>query len=125
MRIVAWPALVLLLWCVPARAAFTELRIVEVHTGPDAQYVTLQMAAADQGSVSGKKIIVYNASGAMVQSTTMSFNVSNVEDQDTILVGTSNVAFWFGITVDFDMESAAMSPAGGKVCFETVDCVAW
>jgi hypothetical protein len=125
MRIVAWAALTLLVWAGPARAAVDQIRIVEVHTGPDAQYVMLQMAAANQNGVSGHKVIVYNAAGSMVQSTTLGLDVSSGDDQSTILVGTSNVAFYFGITVDFDMASGAMSAAGGKVCFDSVDCVAW
>jgi hypothetical protein len=130
MRTSTWLVAALLAIPASARAAsFDLVKIVEVYTGPGPQYVMLQAYADMQDVLTGHSLLVYDALGSVVQTNTFSNPdfVSSLPNQGAILIGTSNVASTFGITVDLDMPAAAMSAAGGKVCWDTtlVDCVAW
>jgi hypothetical protein len=126
-----WTRIVAALLAIPAsaNATFHFVKIVEIYAGPGPQYVMLQAYADGQDVLTGHSLLVYDASGALVQTNTFPAvdGISGAQDQDAILIGTSNVASSFGITVDLDMPAVAMSAAGGKVCWDTtlVDCVAW
>ncbi len=129
MRFSTWLALALLVLPASARAQFDMVKIFEVYTGPGSQYVMLQSYAAGQDQLTGHTLLVYDASGSVVQTYTFGTPdfVSGLPNQGAILIGTSNIASAFGITVDLDMPIPAMSAAGGKVCWDTtlIDCVAW
>jgi hypothetical protein len=129
MRISTRLVLALLVLPAAARAQFDMVKIVEVFTGPGPQYVMLQSYAAGQDQLTGHSLFVYDASGSVVQTNTFPSpdGIAGELNQAAILIGTSNVAGAFGITVDLDMPAPMMSATGGKVCWDAtlVDCVAW
>ena len=122
------PAGVLLFVCAPALAEFHLMSIREVYVGPagdpNAQYVELQMYAAGQNVVDGHDLTFYGATGTLLGTVTFTANVPNGGNQDYILIATNEAATKFGVTADLVM-TPLLNPAGGKVCFENVDCFSW
>lgn len=123
----AWVAAIALAGAQAASAAFHFMLIVEVFVGsdsaPDAQYVVLQMYEANQTFLSGHPMRFFDADGNSLG--TASFGtISNGSDDARILIATSSAEALFGVTADLRV-SARMPAAGGKVCFDTVDCFAW
>jgi hypothetical protein len=129
-------ALIVLAWRPgSARADHHLMLIREVYAGggdPTAQYVMLQMYAVGQGNLTRlpTNVTVYDASGLNPTTSAFMMNVSNDANQATILVGTASVSTAFGVTPDLVMSSPTLSPAGGKVCYQSsdcgaCDCVAW
>ncbi len=113
-----------------ASASFHFMKIVEVFAGtaaaPNAQYVVLQMYAAGQNMVGTHSIIVYNAAGTEVGRFTFTGSVPIGTDQSKILIATPEATTFFGGLVTADLAMTAIIPrAGGKVCFDAIDCVAW
>lgn len=113
-----------------ASAAFHVMKVVEVYAGsaaaPNASYVQLQMYAGGQNFVAGHSILVYDATGVEIGSLKATFPaaVAVGADQSTILVGTAGVQSAFGVTPDLVL-SGNLNQAGGKVCFDAIDCFAW
>jgi hypothetical protein len=111
------------------------MRIREVFAGtsdhPVAQFVELQMFAADQTFVTNRKIQVFDASNTKIDEFVFTANVTNGATQATILVATADAQSLFGVTADLTMDAASIPAAGGKVCFRgsstfgIVDCVSW
>lgn len=116
---------------VNAQALFHEMKIREVYAGsvvhPSSRYVMLQMYSANQTNLLTHEVTVFDASGALVQTSTFGGPVANGTNQATILVGTSDVTAEFGVVPDLVMAGAVLSAAGGKACFDAIpaDCVAW
>lgn len=116
----------------PAQGTFHSMKIVEVFGGteaaPTAQYVVLQMWFPGQNLVGLHSLIVYDATGTAIPGATFTFgaDLPNGADQAKILIATSAAQTFFGVTPDLTM-APAISPAGGKICWDTtlVDCVAW
>jgi hypothetical protein len=104
------------------------MSVVEVYGGdpsaPDAQYVVLQMYAEDQNFVLNHGIDFFDAAGNAIGSVVFSSNVPNGVDQSRILIATSTAENLFGIAADLRMP-ASLLVAGGKVCFDDIDCVSW
>lgn len=107
-----------------AFAAFHQMLIVEVHTGPDA-YVMLQMTAAGQNQTGGHALIYYDSEGDEVGRVNLQ-NVPNGAKDSNILIGTNQVQASFNVAPDF-ATLPALDPEGGMVCFDTtfIDCFAW
>lgn len=114
-----------------ALANYHYIKIAEVFAGapaaPNAHYVTLQMYADDQHFLSGHTLKIYNAAGVETGSVNLMDLAAGV-DQKTILIGTASVTTAMGVAPDFTMP--ALTPAGGKVCFEPetapfFDCFSW
>ena len=57
-----------------ARATYHSVKIVEVYTGPGPQYVMLQAYEAGQDQLNFRSLVVYNASGGVVQTNTFGSN---------------------------------------------------
>lgn len=117
---------------VPARradAAFHLMSIVEFFPGtaanPNAQYVVLQMYNMGQTFVGGHSIIISNASNNVVNTYTLVGNVTTGANQSRILIATAEAQALFGITADFTLTGAGMPLAGGKICFDSIDCVTY
>lgn len=112
----------------PAIASFHLMKIVEVFPGtaasPNAQYVVLQMYAAGQTFVGGHSIILYNAAGNQIDSVAFIGAVTTGSNQSKILISTSAAQTFFGVTPDL-IWAGDIPRAGGKVCFDTIDCFAW
>jgi hypothetical protein len=114
----------------PAQATFHEMSIREIYPGsiaqPDAEYVELQMWAPGQNLVGGHSLKTYNASGALVGTTTFANDVSGAANQSTILLATAAAESEFGVVPDAAMTPNQLDPLGGAVCWaESIDCVSW
>jgi uncharacterized protein (TIGR03382 family) len=111
-----------------AEAGFHLMKVTEVFAGspaaPNAQYVVLQMFSANQNFVSGHSVVVYDAADNPVGTFTFGGSVAGNTNQSKILVATTEAATLFGVTADLTM-TAVVQAAGGKVCFDAIDCVAW
>lgn len=120
--------LVVLFIAKTAWAAFHFIKITEVFPGtnaqPNAQYVELQMYSIGQNQVQTHSIVVYNAAGTSVGTYTFGAPVANGASQATILIATTEAATLFNVTADLTM-TPTIPLAGGMVCFDNVDCVAW
>lgn len=124
-----WMAATALMLLAPAsQAAFHLMKIVEVFPGtpaaPNAQYVVLQMYAGSQNFVGGHSVIVFNAADTEIHRRTFAGNVANGVNQDKIYIATADAIAFFGINADLTM-SPMLPQAGGKVCFDSIDCMAW
>jgi hypothetical protein len=121
-------AVVLLGVAAPAAATFHLMSIREVYVGPaddaSAQYVELQMYSSGQNFVQGHSLTFYGPTGTLLGTVTFAADVPNGANQDYILVATAEAEAKFGIDADL-MMTALIDPAGGKVCFEDVDCFSW
>jgi hypothetical protein len=123
-------ALLALLAPSAAQATFHLMQVREVYPGsalePEAEYVELQMYAGGQNHVKGHKLRTYDASGAVTGISTFATDVPSGANQSTIVLATSAAASQFGFTADTSLASpGALSPAGGAVCWEELDCVSW
>jgi hypothetical protein len=114
-----------------AFATFHEMVVREVFPGSsttsaDAEYVELQMYAPGQNFVGGHTITVYNSVGTQVASAKFLAEVKNGANQATIVAATPAAESAFGIVADVGLTPpGAIDPAGGAVCWETLDCVSW
>ena len=123
-------AAALLLVPLQAFASFHVMKVVEVFSGsiqaPNAQYVVLQMYSGGQNQVQGHSVIFSNSAGVEIANSrrTFSASVTNGANQDRILLATTEAQTLFGITADLLMDPV-IPGAGGKICFDTIDCVAW
>lgn len=121
-------AFVLVFMSARASATFHLMRIVEIFPGTasasTAQYVMLQMYFAGQNLVAGHPLSVFGADGTVLGTFTFAGNVANGAGKATILVATSDTATLFGITPDLTM-LPVLQPAGGAVCWDVINCVAW
>jgi hypothetical protein len=126
-RLLVVPSLVatgLVLAAGPAQADFHLMKIREVQPdGPGGEdFVELQMYSPGQTQLNGHMLTVYG-NGGIAYPLTLSGNVSNGENQRTILIASS--ATVGGIPADYTGMSPAMSDSAGAVCFGTVDCMEW
>ena len=112
----------------PAQATFHMMKVVEVFPGtaaaPNAQYVVLQMYFAGQTQVTGHSVIISDASGALIATFPFTGNLANGTTQAKILIATPEAVSFFGVSADRTM-TASLPLAGGKVCFDGIDCLAW
>lgn len=119
-------ALIALAWPASSLATFHEMSIREVYAGtPESQYVELQMWAAGQNLVGGHTLKTSSAAGAVTSTNTFAGDVANDANQSTILLATPEAETEFGVKGDTALATGKLDPAGGAVCWETLDCVAW
>jgi len=104
------------------------MQIREVYPGsaaaPEAEYAELQMWASGQNLVEGHVLRSYDAAGNVIGSSAFTHDVSGNANQSTLLLATPQAEAQFGVTADASLV-AGLSPAGGAVCWETIDCVSW
>ena len=112
----------------PAAATFHLMQIREVYPGsiaaPGAQYVELQMWASGQNHVEGHVLRSYDAAGAVTGTSAFAHDVADGANQSTLLLATPQAEVQFGVVADAPL-AGSLSPAGGAVCWETIDCVSW
>lgn len=124
-------ALALPLFTAPsAVATFHLIQIREVYPGsaanPAAEYVELQMYESGQNFVGGHVLRTYGASGSPVTTNMLAADVPNGDNQRTVLLATPEAESQFGIQGDAGLSpSGQLDPAGGAVCWESLDCVSW
>jgi hypothetical protein len=114
----------------PALATFHEMMVREVYPGSVAQqnseYVELQMWSSGQNLVGGHSIDLYDASGSLLKSTAFLADVTGAANQSTLLAATPAAEAEFGVVADVGLPAGGLlDPAGGAVCWESLDCVAW
>lgn len=113
----------------PALATFHEMMIREVYPGstahPGSQYVELQMWSPGQNLVGGHQITVYDESGAPVGTAGFAHDASGDANQSTLVVATPEAETEFGFGADAAMAPGLLDPAGGAVCWESLDCASW
>jgi hypothetical protein len=114
----------------PAWAIFHLIKVSEVYGGggatpADAQYVELQAFSSGQNAVSSHSAIFYNAAGNEVGRVTFPAGVPNGANQMTLLFATNAAANAFGVLPDLFMPSPWIDRAGGKICWDALDCFAW
>jgi len=120
----------ILLLAPAAGATFHLIKVREVHpSGGQDSYVELQMYAGSQSFLSGHAMTLYDASGALVHSSTFTSGVTNGSNQATVLIGDSGVQSAFGVAPDLVDSSLAVPASGGAACWNAgglpADCVAW
>jgi hypothetical protein len=122
------PLALLSLGAAPASATFHLMQIREVYPGssaaPEADYVELQMWASGQNHVEGHVLRSYDAAGNVTGTSTFAHDVAGGANQSTLLLATPQAEAQFGVTADAPL-AASLSPAGGAVCWETIDCISW
>jgi len=129
-RSVAWIVSILmgLVSAAPAHAAFHLMKIAEVFAGcpasPNAQYVVLQMYSGGQNFVNGHSIVVSDSAGTVVGTFSFPANVANGANQAKILIATTEASSFFSVTPNLTM-TAVIPRRGGRICFDSIDCVAW
>ncbi len=110
-------------------STFHLVMVREIYPGsaasPDAEYVELQMHAPGQELVHGHQISFFDATGSPLGSTVFDADVARGTSQSTIVAATSQAESQFGFTADKGMPGGRLDPAGGAVCWEALDCVAW
>jgi hypothetical protein len=126
---IAVVALLLLGSAQTASATFHEMMIREVYAGsaahPGSEYVELQMWAPGQNFVGGHTIGFYGPSGALAGTATFAHDVNGDANQSTLVAATPEAEAEFGIEADAALSPGLLNPAGGAVCWESLDCVAW
>lgn len=119
----------LLLAAQPALATFHEMMIREVYPGsaahPNSEYAELQMWSPGQNLVGGHQISVYSKSGSPVGTATFAHEVAGDTNQSTLVAATAEAEAEFGFGADAAMPPGLLDPAGGAVCWESLDCVSW
>jgi hypothetical protein len=113
----------------PAGATFHEMSVREVYPGsvaePTGEYVELQMWHSGQNLVGGHTLRTYDAGGSPT-ATVLPSDVTNDANQSTILIATAGAEAKFGLVADAPLAASdQLDPAGGAVCWEAIDCVAW
>jgi hypothetical protein len=113
----------------PASATFHLMQIREVYPGsaaaPEVEYVELQMWASGQNLVEGHVLHSYDAAGNVSGTSTFTHDVSGNANQSTLLLATPQAEAQFEVAADASLAAGSLSPAGGAVCWETIDCVSW
>lgn len=113
----------------PAFATFHEMMVREVYPGsavqPGSQYVELQMWSPGQNLVEGHSLGFYDAAGALVGTAAFSHDVSGDANQSTLAAATPAAEAEFGFSADVGLAPGLLSPGGGAVCWESLDCVTW
>lgn len=123
-------SLALALSAPPASASFHLISIRELYTGfaanPAVEYVELQMYADGQEFVQGHSVRTYDAAGVLRQANTFPGDVLRGSNQSTIVMATPEAEAAFNIAADAVLSpSDQLSPTGGAVCWDFLDCVAW
>lgn len=83
------------------------------------------MYSSGQNSVAGHAVDIYNSAGTKTDSFEFTTNVGSGNNQRKILIATAKVQTIFNVAPDLLMDAASITEGGGKVCFDTVDCVSW
>jgi hypothetical protein len=123
-------AALMALWAPAASATFHLMSIREVYPGslanPGSEYVELQMWAEDQNHVAGHVLRTYDAAGAVTGTDAFPVDVPRGSNQSTMVLATPEAEAELGFLADAGMSpSGQLDPAGGAVCWESIDCVAW
>lgn len=122
----------LALWVPAASATFHLTQVREVFPGtvahPGSEYVELQMWAGGQNFVGGHTVSIYDATGKLLASNPFPSAVAGDANQSTIVIASPEAEAELHFTGDGQLQPLAggqIDPAGGAVCWESIDCVSW
>lgn len=108
-----------------ASANFHLVKISEVYPGtpgdPESTFVELQAYQAGQNQLMGHQILFKDMNGDNIDTMAFGGNAPNAQSQRTILMSGSSVSG----SDDVKNIAGLILPAGGAICFENIDCVAW
>lgn len=111
----------------PAFAATKSIKIVEIYAGssakPKSQYIVLQVYADGPSYLSGQRVTVFDSFGSVAGKYTFTSNVPK-DGPGNVLLATAEAEKQFKVKADLAMEPV-ITPAGGKICLENLDCVSW
>lgn len=117
----------------PASADYRQIKIREVHEGSvgQADYVVLQMFAAEQNAVMNRWLVTYDSAGNPFQMFKFPNNVAIGQSQRTILIAEALMDD-IGVTPDLTAGPNFFPGPQASVCYEaifdtgnfTIDCVA-
>ena len=93
--------------------------------GPNTAYLELQMYAPGQNLVNGHAVTFYTATGSLLASFALTSNVTNGDNQRTILIGDTATAGAPDFTYDQLSDAIQTYGPGGAACWDTIDCVSW
>jgi Ca2+-binding RTX toxin-like protein len=82
------------------------------------------MWTSGQRFVGGHSVFIFDAAGGQIEEFQLPTDVANGDNQATILIATSQAVTLFGLARDFGM-TPVIPAAGGKACFDAIDCVSW
>lgn len=112
-----------------AGASFHLMKVTEVFPGraadPDSAFLEIQSYQAGQNLLKDHALKTYDASGAVLGTFTIPANAPNAQTQRTALYADSAPPDGVAADATFADLGGKIDPAGGAVCFETIDCVAW
>ncbi len=110
-------------------STFHLVMVREAYPGsaasPGAEYVELQMYASGQGLVNSHRVEFLDTAGSSRGFATVEGNVALDANQSTILLATPEAESQFGLAADGSFSGGKLDPAGGAVCWETLDCLSW
>lgn len=113
----------------PALATFHEIVIREVYAGgaSNDSYVVLQAYRSGQEFVKGHSLAAYASGGGEIASFAFPDDVSNGQNQMTILIADTAYASTFptGPPPDGTVAGLNLARDGGAVCWAELDCVSW
>lgn len=113
----------------PTQATFHFMLLREVYPGtgssPEAEYVELQMYSSGQELVKNHQVHFFDAGGGSLGSVSFDDDVARGVSQSTIVLATPAAESEFGIAADKEISGDKLKAAGGAVCWEELDCVAW
>lgn len=119
-----------MLMAVPAPAEFHLMSIREVFPGtsaqPGAEYVELQAYTSGQNFIAGHSVVFWNAAGFKAGTEAFGSSVPDGRNQMTVVMATPAAESLFGFSpADGAMAPGLIDPAGGAICWESLDCVSW
>jgi hypothetical protein len=113
----------------PSASAVEELLVREVYAGGahNDSYVVLQASSPGQNFATGYTLTAYGSAGGVIGAGTFQSDFPNGESQMTLLIADTAYlsSFVGGPVPNLSMPGLNLSPAGGAVCWEEFDCVAW
>jgi hypothetical protein len=117
----------------PKRAHASTFHLIQVRevypgsaAGPQAEFVELQMFESGQQFVAGHVLRVYDSGGALAKANVLGSDAASGANQRTVLLATAEAEAQFGVQADAALApSGQLDPAGGAVCWESLDCVSW
>ena len=111
------------------QAAFHLMWIREVLTqaegDPRIQFIEFEMISNGQNRVGSHTVEFYGPRGGLRGEFEIPENVPNGSAGDRILFATEDFAAAAGVEPDFVLPDGLIDPFGGRICFETVDCIAY
>jgi hypothetical protein len=116
----------------PGRATASSFHLVmlrEIYPGssasPNAEYVELQMYASSQEFVKGHRVEFFDSAGGSLGSVAFDADVARGASQSTLVIASPEAESQFGVVADKGAAGGKIDPAGGAVCWEALDCLAW